>query len=232
MRIHLVHIAFHHFKLILLLRIRHNVGYEHIVGVQVRGYFFQKFAPVIGRVHVFLHAENNLRSIIPQFGPYHILVNSPESPLCIGPIAIGTETADHAALRYHIRGISVPAQGSIQREAGHPFLIIVGRTLAQHHIIAGRDIIPHRHCRKRTSGIFLHAKYPRISSGSVYYTHRTTDGILHSQRVIGIIAAHRQAPIRQGGHFNRRLPFELLQDAQVFVRTRHAAVPAFTALNH
>ena len=198
----------------------------------MRCYLFQELAPVIGRVHVFLHAKNNLRSIIPQFGPYHILVNSPENPLCIRPIAIRTETADHTALRYHIRGISVPVQRSIQREAGYSFLIIVCRTLAQHHIIAGRDITTHRHCRKRTFGIFLHAEYPRISPGSVYYTQFASDGILHSQRVIRIIAAHRQTPIRQGGHFNRRLPFELLQDAQIFVRIGHAAVPAFTARNH
>ncbi len=68
LRIHLVHIAFHHFKLILLLRIRHNVGYEHIVGVQVRGYFFQKFAPVIGSPSpCFPSRGKQSAPIIPQF---------------------------------------------------------------------------------------------------------------------------------------------------------------------
>jgi len=64
LRIHLVHIAFHHLKLILLLRVRSYIGNEHIVGVQMRGYLFQELAPVIGRIHVFLHTENNLRFII------------------------------------------------------------------------------------------------------------------------------------------------------------------------
>ena len=34
------------------------VSYTHL------GYLFQELAPVIGRVHVFLHTENNLRFII------------------------------------------------------------------------------------------------------------------------------------------------------------------------
>ena len=98
-------------------RIRNNVGYEHIVGVQMRAISFRNLLGNQGEsMFSFTRKQSALHNPVIRSVSHSRQFSG--KPTLHRPIAIGTETADHAALRYHIRGISVPAQGVSKEKPG------------------------------------------------------------------------------------------------------------------